>query len=40
MAIRNMKNGKATGPDDLPVEVWKSLGRTSEFSEGSIEQDH
>ena len=24
MALRNMKNGKATGP----VEVWKSLGRT------------
>ena len=28
MALRNMKNGKATGPDNLPVEVWKSLGRT------------
>ena len=27
MALRNMKNGKATGPDNLPVEVWKSLGR-------------
>ena len=23
-----MKNGKATGPDNLVVEVWKSLGRT------------
>ena len=23
-----MKNGKAAGPDNLPVEVWKSLGRT------------
>ena len=23
-----MKNGKATGPDNIPVEVWKSLGRT------------
>ena len=21
MALRNMKNGKATGPDNLPVEV-------------------
>jgi len=21
-----MKNGKAVGPDNLPVEVWKSLG--------------
>ena len=28
MALRNMKNGKATGPDNLPVEVIKSLGRT------------
>ena len=28
MALRNMKNGKATGPDNLPVEVWKSLIRT------------
>ena len=25
MALRNMKNGKATGPDNLPVEVWKNL---------------
>ena len=25
MALRNMENGKATGPDNLPVEVWKSL---------------
>ena len=23
MALRNMKNGKAAGPDNLPVEVWK-----------------
>ena len=23
-----MKNGKTTGPDNLPVEVWKSLRRT------------
>ena len=21
-----MKNGKAVGPDDIPVEVWKCLG--------------
>ena len=28
MALRNTKNGKATGPDNLPVEVWKSLGGT------------
>ena len=25
MALRNKKNGKATGPDNLPVEVWKNL---------------
>ena len=24
MALRNMKNGKATGPDNLPIEVWNS----------------
>ena len=28
MALRNMNNGKATGPDNLPIEVWKSLGRS------------
>ena len=28
MALRNMNNGKATGYDNLPVEMWKSLGRT------------
>lgn len=27
IAIRNMKNGKATGPDDIPAEVWKLLGQ-------------
>jgi hypothetical protein len=25
-ANKKMKNGKATGPDDIPAEVWK-LGR-------------
>ncbi len=24
-AINKMKNGKATGPDNIPVEVWKCL---------------
>ena len=24
MALRIMKNGKATGPDNLPIGVWKS----------------
>ena len=28
MALRNTKNGKATGLDNLPVEVWKSLRST------------
>uniref|UniRef100_A0A914WDC8 Reverse transcriptase domain-containing protein n=1 Tax=Plectus sambesii TaxID=2011161 RepID=A0A914WDC8_9BILA len=26
-AIRRMKNGKATGPDDIPAEAWKLLGQ-------------
>ena len=26
-AIRKMKNEKATGPDDIPVDVWKLLGQ-------------
>ncbi|XP_066947057.1 uncharacterized protein [Macrobrachium rosenbergii] len=25
-ALKKMKNGKATGPDGVPPEVWKSLG--------------
>uniref|UniRef100_W5MVX7 Reverse transcriptase domain-containing protein n=1 Tax=Lepisosteus oculatus TaxID=7918 RepID=W5MVX7_LEPOC len=25
-AINKMKSGKATGPDDIPAEVWKLLG--------------
>ena len=25
-ALGKMKNGKATGPDEIPVEVWKCLG--------------
>ena len=27
-ALRKMKGGKAVGPDNLPVEVWKTLGDT------------
>ena len=26
MALKRMKNGKATGPDDIPAEAWKCLG--------------
>jgi len=25
-ALTKLKNGKATGPDDIPAEVWKCLG--------------
>ena len=25
-ALRRMKKGKADGPDELPVEVWKCMG--------------
>lgn len=25
-AIKKMKNGKTTGPDDIPIEAWKLLG--------------
>ncbi|XP_047487853.1 uncharacterized protein LOC125038387 [Penaeus chinensis] len=27
-APKKMKNGKAVGPDNIPVEVWKCLGKT------------
>jgi len=26
-SMQGMKNGKALGPDDIPVEVWKCLGK-------------
>ena len=26
VALKGMKQGKAMGPDGIPVEVWKSLG--------------
>ena len=32
-AVKKMKNGKATGPDKIPVEVWKCLG---EFGIGQL----
>ena len=25
-AIQKMQNGKAVGPDDIPVKAWKCLG--------------
>jgi len=25
-ALKNMANGKAVGPDQIPVEVWKFIG--------------
>ncbi|TRY54572.1 hypothetical protein DNTS_001573 [Danionella cerebrum] len=28
-ALGRMKSGKAVGPDDIPVEVWKCLGETA-----------
>uniref|UniRef100_A0A3B3I9A4 ribonuclease H n=1 Tax=Oryzias latipes TaxID=8090 RepID=A0A3B3I9A4_ORYLA len=28
-ALKRMKSGKAVGPDDVPVEVWKCLGETA-----------
>ncbi|KAK3528644.1 hypothetical protein QTP70_006345 [Hemibagrus guttatus] len=29
-ALKRMKSGKAVGPDDIPVEVWKCLGEAAE----------
>jgi hypothetical protein len=25
-ALKRMKGGKAMGPDEIPIEVWRSLG--------------
>ncbi|KAK3567231.1 hypothetical protein QTP86_015063, partial [Hemibagrus guttatus] len=34
-ALKRMKSGKAVGPDDIPVEVWKCLGEAAvEFLTG------
>ncbi|KAK3540325.1 hypothetical protein QTP70_029588, partial [Hemibagrus guttatus] len=41
-ALKRMKSGKAVGPDDIPVEVWKCLGEaaveflTSLFNRGFL----
>ncbi|KAK3556024.1 hypothetical protein QTP70_000730 [Hemibagrus guttatus] len=29
-ALKRMKSGKAVGPDDIPVEVWKCLGEAAQ----------
>ena len=26
-SLRRMKKGKAVGPDELPIEVWKCMGK-------------
>ena len=28
-AMKRMKNGKSVGPDDIPAEAWKVMGRTA-----------
>ncbi|KAK3519670.1 hypothetical protein QTP86_005327 [Hemibagrus guttatus] len=28
-ALKSMKSGKAVGPDDIPVEIWKCLGEAA-----------
>ena len=28
-ALKRMKNGKALGPDDIPMEAWKCLGEVA-----------
>ncbi|KAK3534945.1 hypothetical protein QTP70_002032 [Hemibagrus guttatus] len=43
-ALKRMKSGKAVGPDDIPVEVWKCLGEaaveflTSLFNRENLEK--
>ena len=41
VAISRMKNGKATGMDGIPVEVWKCLGGEARdrHAVGSDERD-
>ena len=26
-ALKKMKNNKSTGPDEIPVEAWRALGK-------------
>ncbi|KAK3542583.1 hypothetical protein QTP86_031285, partial [Hemibagrus guttatus] len=39
-ALKRMKSGKAVGPDDVPVEVWKCLGEAAvEFLNSLFNRD-
>ena len=37
--MQRMKNGKAVGPDVLPVEVWKCLGECTEVLDETVQQN-
>ena len=38
-ALRRMKKGKAVGPDELPIEVWKCMGKMEiEFFDQTVQQ--
>ena len=30
-ALKRMKSGQTVGPDDIPVEAWKCLGKVAVF---------
>ncbi|XP_037779122.1 uncharacterized protein LOC119575543 [Penaeus monodon] len=38
MALPKIKNGKATGLDDIPVEVWKALGEGVDILHGLMKE--
>ena len=37
-ALRRMKKGKAVGPDELPVEVWKCMGEIGIKFDQTVQQ--
>ena len=37
-ALRRMKKGKAVGPDELPVEVWKYMGEIGIKFDQTVQQ--
>ena len=37
-ALRRMKKGKAVGPDELPVEVWKCMGEMGVKFDQTVQQ--